>query len=343
MYNLLLLTLVLFSFFLTFILVKAFIPLLFKNNLFCIDQQKKGKPKVSNAGGIPTFLGFFITIIVFIFVSMFVFNQHAFQYTLILSSIFLGTLVGIIDDTRINLTLKKSIYGNKQHKVGLSQFVKPVLTLFAYVPIMFIVLNHTFLEFPVFGYVHLGLFYPFLLAPLIFVVVTNSPNLLAGTNGLEGGIMFLLTLTLGVFFFLNNNLSLAIFAFVASASALAFLCFNWCPAKVLPGDSLTYFSGVTFASLLLVGRAEFIAGFIYIPLFIELILKLKGKMRVRSFGDLQKNNTIKKPYKRIFSWTHVFMHYPKKIIDKKFTEKQITISILLLQLLFCVLGLILFV
>ncbi len=343
MYDLLLIILTLFSFFLTFILVKLAIPLFYKNNLFCIDQQKKRKPKVASAGGIPVFLGYFITMIIFIFVSLFLFKQISFHYTLILISITLGTIVGIIDDTKISLKPKLCIYGNKQHREGLSQSIKPLLTFFAFLPIVFLIINNTYLNFPIFGTVNLGLFYPLLIAPLIFIVVSNSPNLLAGTNGLEGGIMILITSTLGVYFLFNNNIDLAIFSFIASSCGLAFLFFNWCPAKILPGDSLTYFSGTVYATLTLVGRAEFIAGFIYIPLFIELMLKLKGKMRVRSFGNLQKDNTIKKPYKKIYSWTHIFMHYPKKIYSKKLTEKQITISILLLQFLFCILGLVLFI
>jgi UDP-N-acetylglucosamine--dolichyl-phosphate N-acetylglucosaminephosphotransferase len=343
MYDLLLITFIIFSFFLTFVLIKIFIPVLFKNNLFCIDQQKKRKPKVSSAGGIPTFLGFFVSTVLFIIASSFLFNQISFHYVLILTSITFGTFVGILDDTRVTIVPKVCIYGNKQHRQGISQTLKPILTLIAFLPIVFLLLNNTYLIFPIIGKINLGLFYPLLFAPLIFIVVSNSPNLLAGTNGLEGGIMFLLTTTLGIYFMFNNNIGLAIIAFIASSSSLAFLCFNWCPAKILPGDSLTYFSGTTFVALTLVGRAEFVAGFIYIPMFIELLLKLKGKMKVRSFGDLQKDNTIKKPYKKIYSWTHIFMHYPKKLFNKKLTEKQITKSILFLQLLFCILGLILFI
>ncbi len=342
MYDLLLVTTTLFAFFLTYVLVKIFIPVLFKNNLFCLDQQKKRKPKVASAGGIPTFLGFFISATIFIIASSFLFMQISFHYVLILISITFGTFVGILDDTRISIIPKTCVYGNKQHRQGISQTLKPILTLLAFFPIFFLLLNNTYLIFPIVGQINLGLFYPLLFAPLIFVVVSNSPNLLAGTNGLEGGVMFLLTTTLGIYFLFNNNIGLATIAFIASASVFAFLCFNWCPAKILPGDSLTYFSGTTFAALTLVGRAEFIAGVIYVPMFIELLLKLKGKMKVRSFGNLQKDNTIKKPYKNIYSWTHIFMHYPKKIYNKKLTEKQITTSILLVQLLFCILGLILF-
>ncbi len=343
MYDLLLLTLFFFSFLLTYILIKVFIKKLFTNNIYCLDQQKKGKPKVASGGGIPVFLSFFVTFVIFIFIFLFLFKQPSFHYSLILASISLGTIVGIIDDTKTTKKQNVSVYGNKQHRQGISQTIKPFLTLIAFLPLLFIIINNTYLIFPVLGEINFGLFYPLLISPLIFVVVLNSPNLLAGTNGLEGGIMFLVTLTLGVYFFYNSRVDLAIISFIATASALGFLCFNWCPAKVLPGDSFTYLSGSVYATLTLVGRAEFIAGFIFIPLAIEIVLKLKGKMRVRSFGNLQKDNTIKKPYKRIYSWTHIFMHYPKKIYNKKLTEKQITTSILFVELLFCVVGLILFI
>jgi UDP-N-acetylmuramyl pentapeptide phosphotransferase/UDP-N-acetylglucosamine-1-phosphate transferase len=175
----------------------------------------------------------------------------------------------------------------------------------------------------------------------MFIVITNSTNMLAGTNGLEGGLMAIVTLSLGIFSIVNGRTEAAVISFLAFAAVIPYLVNNWCPAKMLPGDSLTYLFGATFASIAIIGNIESFALFIFIPWAIEIILKLRGKLKVKSLGNLQKDGTLKMPYKRIYSWTHIMMFLPT-LFKRRFTEKQVTTSILLVEVIFCILGFILF-
>jgi len=110
---------------------------------------------------------------------------------------------------------------------------------------------------------------------------------------------------------------------------------------MLPGDSLTYLFGATFATIAIVGNIESFALFIFIPWAIEILLKVRGKLKVRSLGNLQEDGTLKAPYKHIYSWTHIMMYLPT-LWKKRFTEKQVTTGILLVEVLFCVAGFIIF-
>ncbi len=93
---------------------------------------------------------------------------------------------------------------------------------------------------------------------------------------------------------------------------------------MLPGDSLTYFAGAAFVSAIIIGNAEKLGILLFIPWIVEALLKLRGRFKVRSYGDLQRDGTIKAPYKEIYSLTHVVMKLPYWLKMKKgFTEKQI--------------------
>jgi UDP-GlcNAc:undecaprenyl-phosphate GlcNAc-1-phosphate transferase len=69
------------------------------------------------------------------------------------------------------------------------------------------------------------------------IVIINSFNLIDGVDGLAGG-LGLMALTIFGFYFLNvNMLSYSILAFALAGSLLAFLIFNFQPAKIFMGDT----------------------------------------------------------------------------------------------------------
>ena len=113
---------------------------------------------------------------------------------------------------------------------------------------------------------------------------------------------------------------------------LAFLIFNWYPAKIMPGDSLVYAIGATVAVVAIIGNIERFAIICFIPWLIELILKLRSGMKAENFGLLQADGTLKAPYKKSYSLTHFIM---KK---GKFTERQIVLLLLGIEILFVFLA-----
>ena len=59
---------------------------------------------------------------------------------------------------------------------------------------------------------------------------------------------------------------------------IGFYIYNKFPAKVFPGDILTYSVGALIAGMAILGNFEKIAVFVFIPYIIETILKSRGKL-----------------------------------------------------------------
>jgi len=329
------------SFLISFFTLTQFKKFFVTRGIIAVDQQKKEKPVLPQSAGIPVFFGFFIASMFFILLSSFYLNI---DNTIIISSvlaILVATLIGFFDDLNVSKEPVKNIYGDLEIRVGLPQWLKPLLTILAAIPLIAIMAGDSTMGLPLIGSVNFGLWYPLLIVPIMFVVITNSTNMLAGTNGLEGGLMAIVMLALGIFSIVNGRTEATIISFLALGAVLPYLINNWCPAKMLPGDSLTYLFGATFATIAIVGNIESFALFIFIPWAIEIILKVRGKLRVRSLGDLQTDGTLKAPYKHIYSWTHIMMYLPT-LWKKRFTEKQVTTSILLVEVFVCILGFVIF-
>lgn len=69
------------------------------------------------------------------------------------------------------------------------------------------------------------------------LVIINAFNLIDGINGLSGSIGVLITSTLGTWFYLVDHNELAIMAFATSGATIAFLKYNYSPAKIFMGDT----------------------------------------------------------------------------------------------------------
>jgi len=113
---------------------------------------------------------------------------------------------------------------------------------------------------------------------------------------------------------------------------LALLYWNKYPAKILPGDSLTYLIGAVIVTVVVLGNMEKFGIIIFTPWIIEAFLKLRSKFRARSLGDLQPDGTVKAPYKKIYSLTHVVM----KI--RPFKEWQVAAILMALEVVFVVMA-----
>jgi UDP-N-acetylglucosamine--dolichyl-phosphate N-acetylglucosaminephosphotransferase len=126
-----------------------------------------------------------------------------------------------------------------------------------------------------------------------------------------------------------------------AASLLAFWIFNKTPAKVFPGDVLTYSVGALIGTMAILGNFEKIAVVIFIPFIIEMILKVRGGMkppRKQSFGIPQKDGSLKLPYDKIYGLTHFSILVLSKF-KKKVYENDVVYFIYLIQFIFIIIGL----
>lgn len=321
------------SFFTVFFLTPGMKKFLERARIIGVDQQKTERPKIATSAGVLVITGVLLVGFFFIGVNTFLIHSSI-NLTYLLAaycSIFIITFIGFLDDLNIAKKPKKD-KGIEDFRIGLKQWQKPLLTLPAAIPLMAVMAGTSVMDLPFLGKIEFGIIYPLLLIPIAVVVVSNVTNMLAGMNGLEAGLGFVSMFSLGAYTFILGRMEASIIAFTTCFSLLAFLRWNWYPARFLPGDSLTYLTGASFASVVIIGNIEKFGVVIFIPWIIEAFLKLRSKFRARSLGDLQADGTLRTPYKKIYSLTHVVM----KI--KPMKEWKITTMLISLEIVICVLA-----
>lgn len=83
------------------------------------------------------------------------------------------------------------------------------------------------------------------------IVITNSFNLIDGVDGLAGSLGLLTTLVFGTYFLIAGQLTYAVMAFALSGSIVAFLIYNFSPAKIFMGDTGSLLLGLINAILVI--------------------------------------------------------------------------------------------
>ncbi len=312
---------VLFSFFIVLLLTPWFIRYLTNIGLIVKDQHKEGKPLIPISGGLPVFLGIFFGIMFAVFVQTFYYHSTDRLIDLLAFAVLLFaiTFVGFFDD----LLVRK----DKEESSGLRQWQKPLLTAIAAVPLMVINAGETTIGIPFIGVFDVGIMYPLVLIPIGVIGASNMVNMFAGYNGLEAGLGLIYLSNLSVYAYVHGSEVAALIGLITCAALFAFLFFNWVPARIFPGDSLTYLLGAVLASMAIIGNIEMAALIVSIPFFIEAILKLRGKLKKQSYGRYYQGK-IKSLHDKIYSIPHFFT------IDGKFTEKQVVLFCFLVQVLF---------
>lgn len=317
------------SFIVTYFTTPWLIKYLKRIELLVKDQNKKDKPLVPISGGLAVLVGVFGGLLLFIFYRTFFFESRSGliindkNLMLIFASmisLLIITLIGFLDD----LVIKRS----KDNSIGLRQWQKPLLTLAAAVPLMVINAGSKEMWLPFIGTVNMGIIYPLILIPIGVVGASNMVNMLAGFNGMEAGMGIIYVGMLGLYAYINKSYIGAIISLVVLFSLMAFYLYNKYPAKILAGDSLTYFLGGFLAIIAIVGNLEKAAIISSIPFFIEFILKARHKFNAKSYG-YYKNGKIQSWHKdKIYSLPHLFTR------TGKFTEKQIVCFMIIIQLVF---------
>lgn len=83
------------------------------------------------------------------------------------------------------------------------------------------------------------------------IVITNSFNLIDGVDGLAGSLGVLTTLVFGTYFFIAGQLAYAVMAFALAGSIIAFLIYNFSPAKIFMGDTGSLLLGLVNSILVI--------------------------------------------------------------------------------------------
>jgi UDP-N-acetylglucosamine--dolichyl-phosphate N-acetylglucosaminephosphotransferase len=226
-------------------------------------------------------------------------------------------------------------------KIGLSKKMRIFLVIFAAIPLVVINAGDSSISIPLIGNLSLGIFYTLLIIPLGVIGASTTFNFLAGYNGLEArqGILILGALAIALWFTGSTWLTYGVLCMISAL--FAFLVFNNNPAKVFPGDVMTYSIGSLIATAAVLGNIEQFTLFIFIPNIIEVLLKLRGKLKVESFSLPQKDGSLELKNNKICSLTHLAIKILKKLKGKAY-ESDVVLAINLFQLSVIIIGFIIF-
>jgi len=301
------------------LLAPPFIRRMHEQGLLGKDMNKFTKPPVAELGGVVVFLGFSAGIFISILLATYL-QLITIDLMVVLGgfcTIAIITFIGVIDD----------IIGWKK---GIRQWQHFIIPIIAAIPLICVYAGHTTMVIPILGEINFLIFYPLIIIPLAVTGASNAINMLAGFNGLEAGQGIILTATLTVIAFMSGSIVAVVFGIAMIGALLAFLKFNWFPAKIFGGDSLTLMIGANLAVMSVVGGIEIYGLLITAVFFIEFIIKAKHRLKSECFGIPNEDGTLSANPKggSLTQWV-------MKAGNNKFTESKVTFILLGIQIIVC--------
>lgn len=217
------------AFIITFLAIPAIMKVAEEKKLFDLpDSRKLHTNPIASLGGVGIFLGFFLSCLLLIPAKQNSDIQFFFASAIVIF------FLGLKDDILVISAIKKflgqlaaaailihlaNIRLESMHGVfGLGAIPQPLSYLISYVTI---------------------------------IVVVNAYNLIDGVDGLAGSLGILTTSIFGVYFFVAGMPAYSLLAFGMTGSLLAFLVFNFSPAKIFMGDSGSLLLGLVNAILVI--------------------------------------------------------------------------------------------
>lgn len=217
-----------------------------KQNMVDLPNHRKvHKEAIPNLGGIVIFFGFLLSL-------LFMVQIEGQVKTLLVGGVII-LLLGIVDDIADLFPKHKFII----------QMIPALIVLVYNSDLINSFIVNQLKSFDLLGY----LLYPVLI--FWIVGVTNSINLIDGLDGLACGVSLITLITFFILGWKQNFETLNFISIALAGSMLAFLRFNFYPAKIFLGDSGSTFAGFMLASIgaLWVLKSEN-AFFIFIPIII---------------------------------------------------------------------------
>lgn len=261
------------SFAFTYLMTPWLIPRLVKAGIVGRDMNKSGNRKLPEMGGLAIVGGFVVGVLLAIALTTFNLIDVSMNLSFVLaclSTVLVMALIGIIDDLFL-----------------MSQRVKALLPVFAALPLVAVKAGVTSMDLPVFGTVDFGLLYPLVLIPIAITGASNATNMLAGFNGLEAGLGIVMCSTVGLVSFMLGRTEATVVSFAMLGALLAFLRYNWNPARILIGDVGTLTVGAVVAGSVIIGNIEKVGVILIAPFFLELALKAKSGFKAESWCKVE--------------------------------------------------------
>ncbi len=329
----------------TFLGGQFLMPLLLQSGFIARDINKKNRPVLPVGGGPILAFGFFFGVLALLFSLNYLTTANInIELVLIaLVSVVAISFVGFLDDligggvrtSKVNALkiAKNYTFFNG----GIKQWQKPLLTLIAALPLIAINWGAPVINVPFIGGIQINqLIYAFLVIPAAVIFSANAFNMLEGLNGISVQMGLVAFLAIAIFAYHTQEYTAFAIATIFSGALIGYLYYGAYPAKILPGDSLTYFIGAGFAATIIIGNLQLLGILLIIPWIIEFALKARKHFHANSWGLLQRNGTLKSPHgQNIYSLTHLFLR------TGRFKEWQITSLLTIIEIVIATLSLVL--
>ena len=202
------------------------------------NERKIHKKPVSRIGGVAIWSSTMLTFLFLVLLS-------CYPYGSLVSGLLVGGslmfLLGLIDDI-YNLDAKFKL---------INQIL--IVTMVYFLGVRFDTIFNPL--HPMGELIHLNTWFSYPLTILWVVGISNAVNFIDGVDGLAGSVITVNAITLAIIALAvtpPNPIS-ALIAFILAGAMMAFLTFNFNPAKIFMGDSGALFSGFMLASISLTG------------------------------------------------------------------------------------------
>ena len=275
------------------------------------DVHKPGRPQIPCLGGLVVITGLMAGYMM----GALLCGVDRYSIAMFMLTILLLGVIGLID-----------------YIIGLRHRTKVLLCLFAGLPLALTFTGETVLHTPL-GEIELGVLY-YMGIPLVIAASANLTNMLAGYNGLEAGLGSVIAATMLASAIMMRQQDTAVMMAVLLGSLLAFLFYNWYPARMFLSDVGTLSIGAVVAVAAITGSMKLPFLMCIIPYTIDFFMKMSIKFRGRTkYGDARINSdgTLDPP--TYPSLPHVFLK------RKKLNEQGLVKIMLIFEAMFCAIAL----
>ena len=227
-------------FFISFVITYLLVPLNIRisNRWNLVDHPQQRKIHLITTpitGG----LSFGIPIILIQLLIYLIFPELGSQFLFLAVGGSLMLLLGFLDD-----------------KTGITANYKLIFQIIIITIIYFAGFNIQLLTNPFGKTIILG-YFSFPATVLWFLLVVNAFNLIDGLDGLASGIALIVATVLLAVGFLKSNTVIIFSSITLIGANLAFLKYNFYPAKIFMGDTGSLFLGFNIAAISIIGKGEF--------------------------------------------------------------------------------------
>ncbi len=258
--------------------IPLMIPRLKRNGICGKDRNKTDNLEVAEMGGLGIVLGFGAGIILIIFVLSFTHLLPSVDILPVLgifSTVLITSMIGILDDL-----------------IDIKQWVKALAPVFSALPLMALEVGDSVMRVPLVGNVDFGILYSLVLVPVGVTAAANATNMLAGFNGVEAGMGMTGAAALALVAWRHDETSALLILLSLIGALMAFLRYNWYPARIFIGDVGTLTIGTVIAASAITGNFETAGVIVMLPYILEFVIKAWNRFPSKGWWGINRGGKL---------------------------------------------------